>query len=167
MGVKMKDNNLNILLQLADKWLRGKRLFGMYGQASIEFIFVIPVLFFLMLWTFQFFYAIHTSSVNQKYARIELMKQIDHYRDLRNTSLNQLSYSNDGFWPGTTDYMTYEAYRERFFNNKSYFAVGVSGVAGGLSGPSRLIGEGKRKTGFKDRIEIDTKVGVCRDEGCE
>lgn len=151
---------LNLFKRYADKSL------GSYGQAAIEFIFVLPFLFLLMLWTFQFFYAIHTASVNQKFARAELLKSMDHYRDLRdaeefkNKNPN-FDFSNDGFW---MDYMSRGIYVQRFENEKTYFAVSVTGTPGGNDVPQRLIGDPGETPKY---LNMRTTVGICRDERCE
>ncbi|MBI2027062.1 MAG: pilus assembly protein [Deltaproteobacteria bacterium] len=137
------------------------------GQAAMEFIFVVPLLFMLMLWTFQFFYAIHTSSMNQKFAREELMFQVSNYRDLRNSSNTpREAYINDGFWNiSGTDYLNYQSYLNRYSNQKSYFAVDVNRTPGGFDRPQRLVGEPGGTKGTI--IEVETKVGICRDERCK
>ena len=137
------------------------------GQAAIEFIFVLPLVLLLMLWTFQFFYAIHTSNINQKQARIELMSQIQNYRDLRfakefNRKNAGRDYHNDGWW---YEYLNRDHYRNRFFNNKTFFSVSVVGAPGGEESPKRILGEpqsGETSHG----ISIKTTVGICRDEEC-
>jgi hypothetical protein len=167
------ENLLKIVKKSADMSV-GKK--NQTGQAAIEFIFVLPVLFLLMLWTYQFFYAVHTGSVNQKYARIELMNKIQNHRDLRfaerfSQTHGQDAYSNDGYMPNTLDYMSYSTYKDRFFNKKTFFAVSVSENPGGENSPVRIVGEPELSEGQevseKNRIKVRTTVGICRDEVCK
>ncbi|MBI2609133.1 MAG: pilus assembly protein [Deltaproteobacteria bacterium] len=145
------------------------------GQSAIEFVFVVPVLFLLLLWTFQFFYAIHTSNVNQKYAREELMKQINHHRDLRNSSapgVAQYDFENDGYFLSERmPHMEKDIYRNRFSNGKTFFAVSVTGTPEGSDVPQRIVGEPKvNEKGEMDQkniLKVYTTVGICRDEECK
>ena len=87
------------------------------------------------------------------------MREVDHYRDLRQTSANTNPYINVGYWNvAGIPYLNYEAYLSRYANQKSYFAVGINK-------PRRMIGEpgGTKET----NIEIETKIGICRDERCK
>ena len=153
----------------ADKLVGGlyKEIRSTQGQAAIEFIFVLPLVLLLMLWTFQFFYALHTSNINQKQARIELMGQIKNYRDLRfATEFNRKNagrdYHNDGWW---YEDVSRDHYRNRFENSKTYFSVTVVGAPGGEEPPQRILGE-PRAEGTENAISVKTTVGICRDEEC-
>ena len=163
------DNALKSCGKPADKLVGGlyKGIRSTEGQAAIEFIFVLPLVLLLMLWCFQFFYAIHTSNINQKQARIELMGQIQNYRDLRfadefNRKNASHDYHNDGWW---YEHLNRDHYRNRFENNKTYFSVSVLGSPGGEDAPQRTLGEPGAEETSKG-ISIRTNVGICRDEEC-
>ncbi|HLB58915.1 MAG TPA: TadE family protein [Bdellovibrionota bacterium] len=113
------------------------------GQAIIEAILIIPLLFFMLLWMTQLFMAAQTSEVVQEKTRNHLMLSINNWRDLRGSDQHPPVIVDDP--------------------SKNWVIYGEGGkLVYGTQAPI------KRKFGPEgsDKMDIKTELGICRTTNC-
>lgn len=116
------------------------------GQALVETILLIPFLFFVLLWLTQFYIATQTSEVVQEKTRNRLVAAIDNWRDLRDVEQLQ----------------------------PNIYPLAIDNIANQSSYSKRLIYKNKKKverevgsrSNGEKKLEVETKLGICRTVSC-
>lgn len=109
---------------------------GKAGQATIEMALTLPFLIWLISYTFNAYYMMHTAHVGQKYAAMHLYKRLN----------NRAQFvMDDGNGPG-----------ESSLHGKKFMAMQFVDESGELP---------KRRIMFAPRT-IDNVVGLCREADC-
>lgn len=124
------------------------------GQALVETILLIPMLFFILLWMTQFFIATQTSEIVQEKTRNTLVTSINNWRDLRdkNGGVNNISQGSaiDNIPNSLARYNDSGRKKGRLvYKNQREVKRDLGPVING-----------------KEKLTIETKLGICRTTAC-